>query len=314
MKLIFAVVMQTAVQSSYSALGRIAAVRIRFAATRLRSYGSEVEAELRVYKKPLSAQAIASLRGVGCNISDVTVHLHTYLGGFQSVISGTDLKEESWVPFRNLSQVYRSWTQKMSQSEQETEELSFKMEVLGACNRIDAVLSAFAGSGDDHSPVLLLFSNDSTNDFQGRFRVSRITANYKSEVRRLARTSQSACQVHYHQVSSAHYSDQIHSGDTYLVNFLFPHMQINLSDYLSDIIEPLEYSLSYCAGACDSEPPPVGTRAWIISSEHQKDPAAVPPLRCVPERYRSLTVLRSDNNTVLLDTLLNFEVKSCHCV
>ena len=309
--------MQTAVQSSYSALGRIAAVRIRFAATRLRSYGSKVEAELRVYKKPLSAQAIAALRGVGCNVSDVTVNLYTNLGVFQSVITGTDLKEESWVPFRNLSQVYSIWMQKMSQSEQEAEGLSFKMEVMGACNSTDAVLSAFAGSGDDHSPVLLLFSNDSTNDFQGRFRVSRITANYKSEVRRLARTSQSACQVHYHQVSdagSAHYSDQIHSGDTDLITILFPHMQINLSDYLSDIIEPLEYSLSYCAGTCDSEPSPVGTRAWIISSEHQKDPAAVPPLRCVPERYGSLTVLRSDNNTVLLDTLLNFEVKSCHCV
>ena len=262
-----------------------------------------------MYKKPLSAQAIASLRGVGCNISDVTVHLHTNLGVTQTIISGTDLKEESWVPFRNLSHVYGSWTQKMSQSEQErNEELSFKMEVLGACNSTDAVLSAFAGSGDDHSPVLLLYLNDSTNDFQERFRVSRRAANYKSKVQRYAFTSQGACEVHYHQVNT-----QVLSLPNNMVNYLFPHMQVNLSSYLSDIIEPTEYSLSYCAGACDSEPPPIGTRAWIISSEHQKDPAAVPPLRCVPERYRSLTVLRSDNNTVLLDTLLNFDVESCYC-
>ena len=280
-------------------------VHIRFETKtkQLQSTASNVVAELRVYKKFLPMRAIARMMVAGCYSSDVIVGLQAASGEVVSrlVLSARDLATSSWVPFHNLSGVYNGWV--LTQSEQE---MILKIAILsGSCNSTRVVLNAFAGPfAEHHSPVLLLYSNDSTNDVQAR-NVDSSSPNRLNDHRLARDVAPGACRLQFHHVSAWERVDRYIKTPS--------SQQVNLSDYFHDIVEPSQYSISYCAGTCDSAPD-VGTRTWVLFSEHQRDPSTVPPLCCVPERYTSLTVLVQRDDTTFLETLLNFAAKSCHCV
>lgn len=184
-------------------------VHIRFQTTQLQSTAKRVVAELRVYKKSIPSRAIARMRVDGCNSSDVIVGLKAVSGEVISrlALSARDLAASIWVPFRNLNEEYVNWA--LNKSEQE---MFFKMTILSrSCNSADAVLNAFArrSSEEDHFPVLLLFSNDSTTVLQARNVNSRgpqrlAVANDGLAVLRrdAARASQGACRLQYHHVSN----------------------------------------------------------------------------------------------------------------
>ena len=178
-------------------------VHIRFETKQLQSTANNVVAELRVYKNSLPMRAIARMMVAGCYSSDVIVGLQVASGEVVSrlVLSARDLATSSWVPFHNLSGLYNGWVQ--NQSEQE---MILKIAILsGSCNSNRVVLNAFASPfAEHHSPVLLLYSNDSTNDLQAR-NVDSSSPNRLAAANdhRLARdVAPGACRLQFHHVSA----------------------------------------------------------------------------------------------------------------
>ena len=97
--------------------------------------------------------------------------------------------------------------------------------------------------------------------------------------------------------------------------FFFSSLQVNLSDYNSAVISPLEITINFCGGFCDSASiDQLKINSWIHFSEYQKQPGSLSSLCCVPNLYKTITIIEQDENIMILKSILNFSAASCTCV